>query len=86
MTYWGKYVDLQNRFYENVKAAREISWLAATDFEKIGEINKTQRTFASMPRRIDYEPLSLVTGNLDSAVSKLDELETILSAGTEKCR
>jgi hypothetical protein len=53
MTYWGKYMDLQNQLYESVKAERRVLWLAATDFEKMGEINKTQRElFASPPRRL----------------------------------
>jgi len=39
-----------------------------------------------MPRRIDYQPLGQVTRNLDSAIIKLDELETALSVEKEKCR
>ncbi len=27
--YWDAYVELQNQLYESVKAAREVSWLAA---------------------------------------------------------
>jgi hypothetical protein len=37
-------------------------------------------------RQVSAQFWSLVTGGLDSAVSKLDELETVLSAETEKCR
>ncbi len=87
MNYWNAYVELQNQLYETVKAAREVSWLAATDFAKISEINQAQRElFAAMPRRIDYMPLGGITRNLDSAVTKLDQLETALSLEGEKCR
>ncbi len=86
MTYWAAYVELQNQLYESVKAAREVSWLAATDTEKISEINQAQRElFASMPRRMDYMPLGQITRSFDSAVSKLEVLETALSVGKEMC-
>jgi septal ring factor EnvC (AmiA/AmiB activator) len=87
MNYWSAYVDLQNQLYESVKAAREVSWLAATDIGKISEINQVQRElFAAMPRRMDYMPLGQVTRNLDSALSKLDELESALSLEKEKSK
>ncbi len=87
MGYWGAYVDLQNQLYESVRAAREVSWMAATDFTKLTEINQVQRElFASMPRRMDYMPLGQLSRNLDSVVSKLGDLETALSAEKEKCR
>ncbi len=86
MNYWAAYIDLQNQLYESVKAAREISWLAATDVEKMSEINQVQRElFAAMPRRMDYMPLGQITRSLDSASSKLDELEIALSTEAEKC-
>jgi hypothetical protein len=87
MTYWDAYVELQNQLYESIKAAREVSWLAATNTEKISEINQAQReVFASMPRRMDYMPLGQITRGFDSAVSKLDELENALSVEKEKCK
>ncbi len=86
MNYWTAYVDLQNQLYESVKAAREISWLAATDVEKVSEINKAQRQlFDAMPRRMDYMPLGQIIRSLDGASSKLDELEKALSMEAEKC-
>ncbi len=87
MTYWNAYVELQNQLYESIRAAREVSWLAATDTKKISEINQAQReVFASMPRRMDYMPLGQITRGFDSAVGKLEELENALSAEKEKCQ
>jgi hypothetical protein len=87
MTYWDAYVALQNQLYESIKAARDVSWLAATDTTKISEINQAQRElFASMPRRMDYMPLGEITRNLESAVSKLEALQEILLAEKEMCK
>jgi hypothetical protein len=87
MTYWDAYVALQNQLYESIKAARDVSWLAATDTVKISEINSAQRDlFASMPRRMDYMPLGEISRNLESAVSKLEALQEILSAEKEMCK
>jgi hypothetical protein len=87
MTYWDAYVELQNQLYESIKAAREVSWLAATDTGKMSEINQAQReVFASMPRRMDYMPLGQITRGFDSAVSKLEDLESALSVEKEKCK
>jgi hypothetical protein len=87
LNYWSAYVDLQNQLYRSVNAAREISWLAATDVAKMSEINSAQRElFASMPRRMDYMPLGQITRDLDSAVTKLEELEAALSEETEGCK
>ena len=87
MGYWGAYVDLQNQLYESIRAAREVSWLAATDFTKLSEINQVQRElFASMPRRMDYMPLGQLSRNLDSVASKLGDLEAALAVEKEKCR
>ena len=70
-----------------MRAGREVSWLAATDTEKINEINITQRElFAAMPRRMDYMPLGQINRSLDSATSKLDELEKALTSEEAKCR
>ncbi len=87
MTYWDAYVGLQNQLYESIKAARDVSWLAGTDTQKISEINQAQRElFASMPRRMDYMPLGEISRDLDSAVSKLEALQSALVAGKEMCR
>ncbi len=86
MNYWGAYVELQNQLYESVRAAREVSWLAATDLAKMSEINQAQRElFAAMPRKMDYIPLGQITSGLD-AVSKLDQLDAALASELEKCR
>jgi hypothetical protein len=86
MNYWQAYVELQNQLYESVRAAREVSWLAATDLTKMSEINTAQRQlFAAMPRKIDYAPLGQITSGVDAA-GKLDQLEVALAAELEKCR
>ena len=85
LKYWRIYVDLQNQLYDTARAAREVSWLAATDEVKLSQINRTQRElYATMPRRVDYMPLGAISRDLDSASSKLRELETALT--TEKAR
>jgi hypothetical protein len=87
MTYWDAYVGLQNQLYESIKAARDVSWLAGTDTQKISEINQAQRElFASMPRRMDYMPLGYISRDLDSAVSKLEALQSALVVGKEMCK
>ena len=87
MTYWDAYVELQNQLYESIKAAREVSWLAATDTKKISEINSAQRDlFASMPRRMDYMPIGEISRNLETAVSKLEALQAILVVEKEMCK
>jgi hypothetical protein len=86
MTYWDAYVDLQNQLYESIKTAREVSWLAATDTGKMSEINSAQRElFSTMPRRMDYMPLGQISRDLDSAVGKIEELESALAVEKEKC-
>ena len=87
MVYWDAYVDLQNQLYESIKTAREVSWLAATDTTKMSDINSVQRElFSTMPRRMDYMPLGQISRDLDSALSKLEELEAALSVEKEKCK
>jgi len=87
MTYWDAYVELQNQLYESIKAARDVSWLAGTDTQKISDINQAQRElFASMPRRMDYMPLGEISRDLDSAVSKLEALQKALFVENEMCK
>ncbi len=86
LNYWDAYVELQNQLYQSVKAAREVSWLAATDTDQISRINMAQRElFASMPRRMDYSPLGDVTRNLDNAMRRLQELEDAMVMEKAKC-
>ena len=86
LIYWDAYVDLQNQPYEAIKAARDVSWLAATDPDKLSRLNNSQRElFASMPRRMDYMPLGQINRNLDSAIGKLDLLEKAMFTEKEKC-
>lgn len=86
MNYWAAYLDLQNQLYESVRAAREVSWLAATDLAKMSDINRAQRDlFNAMPRKMDYSPLGQITSGLD-ALNKLDQLDAALSAEMEKCK
>jgi len=87
MTYWDAYVALQNQLYESIRAAREVSWLAGTNTQKMSEINQAQRDlFASMPRRMDYMPLGEISRDLDSAVSKLEALQSALLVEKEMCK
>jgi hypothetical protein len=87
MTYWDAYVELQNQLYESIRAARDVSWLAGTDTQKISEINQAQRElFASMPRRMDYMPLGDISRDFDSALSKLDALQSALVAAKDTCK
>jgi len=87
MTYWDAYDELQKQLYESIKAARDVSWLAGTDTQKISEINQAQRElFASMPRRMDYMPLGEISRDLDSAVSKLEALQSALLVEKEMCK
>ena len=85
--YWEAYIELQEKLYETLRAAREVQWLAATDQGKLSEVNRLQRElFASVPRPLDYAPLSQVSLDLDSAPSKIGELDAALSAEEEACR
>ncbi len=87
MKYWESYVRLQDQLYESLRAAREVSWLAADDEKKMSEINQVQRElFAGMPRRLDYTPLGQITRDLDSAPTKIVDLERALSLEVEGCK
>jgi len=87
LVYWTAYIDLQNQLYESLKAAREVTWLGATDSAKMSEINAAQRQlFASMPRRLDYAPLGQVNRSMDYALSKINELQAALTSEKEKCK
>jgi hypothetical protein len=85
--YWESYVRLQDQLYESLRAGREVSWLAATDERKLSEVNQVQRElFAGMPRRLDYSPLGQITRDMNSAQSKIAELEAALAHEEEGCR
>jgi hypothetical protein len=85
--YWETYVVLQDQLYETLRAAREVQWLAATDERKLSEINSLQRElFASVPRRLDYAPLSQISQDLDSAPSKIEGLDAALSSEEDACK
>ncbi len=87
MRYWESYVKLQDQLYESLRAGREVSWLAATDERKLSEINQVQRElFAGMPRRLDYSPLGEITREMNSAPSKIADLEAALAREEEACR
>jgi len=87
LVYWTAYIELQNQLYESLKAAREVTWLGATDSAKMSEINAAQRQlFASMPRRLDYVPLGQVNRSMDYALSKINELQAALNSEKEKCK
>jgi len=87
LKYWESYVALQDQLYESLRAAREVQWLAATDPGKLSEINSLQRDlFASMPRRLDYTPLGQISRDLDSAPTRIAELEAALASETEACK
>lgn len=85
--YWGSYAKLQDQLYEVLRAGREVSWLAATDERKLSEINQVQRElFEGMPRRLDYSPLGQISRDMNSAPSKIAELETALAEEEEGCK
>jgi len=85
--YWETYITLQDQLYESLRAGREVSWLAATDERKMSEINQVQRElFENMPRRLDYAPLGQITRDLNSAPSKIKDLEAALTAEEGGCR
>lgn len=87
LKYWESYAALQNWLDESLRAAREVQWLSATDQGKLSEVNRLQRElFASMPRRLDYAPLGQVSQDLDSAPSKIEELDAALSSEEEACK
>ena len=87
MKYWESYIKLQDQLYESLRAGREVSWLAATDERKLSEINQVQRElFEGMPRRLDYAPLGQITRDLNSAPSKIKDLEASLAQTEEGCR
>jgi len=87
MKYWESYIKLQDQLYESLRAGREVSWLAATDERKMSEINQVQRgLFQDMPRRLDYAPLGQITRDLNSAPSKIKDLEAALAQAEEGCR
>src|SRR5271157_6471249 len=84
--YWDAYIKLQDQLYESLRAGREVSWLAATDERKMSEINQVQRElFQNMPRRLDYSPLGQITRDLNSAPSKIKDLEAALAKEEEGC-
>ncbi len=87
LVYWNAYIELQNQLYESLKAAREVTWLGATDNSKMSEINAAQRQlFATMPRRLDYVPLGQLNRSMDYALSKINELLAALFSEKEKCK
>jgi chromosome segregation ATPase len=87
MKYWDSYIKLQDQLYESLRAGREVSWLAATDERKMSEINQVQRElFQNMPRRLDYAPLGQISRDLNSAPSKIKDLEAALAQTEEGCR
>jgi chromosome segregation ATPase len=87
MKYWDTYIKLQDQLYESLRAGREVSWLAATDERKMSEINQVQRElFQNMPRRLDYSPLGQISRDLESAPSKIKDLEEALAAEEEGCK
>jgi hypothetical protein len=87
MKYWDSYIKLQDQLYESLRAGREVSWLAATDERKMSEINQVQRElFENMPRRLDYAPLGQISRDLNSAPSKINDLEAALAQAEEGCK
>jgi hypothetical protein len=87
LEYWESYIALQKQLDEALRAAREVQWLAAIDQGKLSEVNRLQRDlFGSMPRRLDYIPLGQVSQDLDSAPSKIEELDAALSSEEEACK
>jgi hypothetical protein len=87
MKYWDSYIKLQDQLYESLRAGREVSWLAATDERKMSEINQVQRElFENMPRRLDYSPVGQISRDLNSAPSKIKDLEAALTEEEAACK
>ncbi len=87
LTYWNTYIDMQNSLYDSLRAARDVAWLAATDADKLSIINAAQRQlFSTMPRRLDYAPLSQINRSLDYALGKINDLQAALTSEKEKCK
>ena len=87
MKYWAAYTKLQDQLYESLRAGREVSWLAATDQGKLREINQVQRElFSAMPRRLDYAPVGEIAQDMESAPSKIADLQEALSREEEGCK
>jgi hypothetical protein len=87
LVYWDAYIDLQNQLYESLKAARDVTWLGATDSTKMSQINAAQRQlFSTMPRRLDYVPLGQINQSMDYALGKVNELLEALFSEKEKCK
>ena len=87
MKYWESYIRLQDQLYESLRAGREVSWLAATDERKMSDINQVQRElFENMPRRLDYSPLGQISRDLNSAPSKIKDLEAALTEEEAACK
>ena len=87
MKYWASYTRLQDQLYESLRAGREVSWLAATDERNLREINHVQRElFSAMPRRLDYAPLGEITQDMESAPSKIADLQVALSREEQACK
>jgi predicted RNase H-like nuclease (RuvC/YqgF family) len=87
MKYWESYIKLQDQLYESLRAGREVSWLAATDERKMSEINQVQRElFENMPRRLDYSPLGQISRDLETAPSKIRDLEAALTEEEAACK
>jgi len=87
MKYWESYIKLQDQLYETLRAGREVSWLAATDERKMSDINQVQRElFQNMPRRLDYSPLGQISRDLNSAPTKIKDLEGALAQVEEGCK
>jgi hypothetical protein len=85
--YWDSYINLQDKLYESLRAGREVSWLAATDERKMTEINQVQRElFQNMPRRLDYSPVGQISQDMDSATTKIKDLEAVLTLEEGGCR
>jgi chromosome segregation ATPase len=85
--YWDSYIRLQDQLYESLRAGREVSWLAATDERKMSEINQVQRElFQNMPRRLDYSPLGQISRDLNSAPTKIKDLEAALTEEEQACK
>lgn len=87
LVYWDAYIELQNQLYDSLKAARDVTWLGATDSAKMSEINAAQRQlFSTMPRRLDYVPLGQINRSMDYALSKVNELLAKLFSEKESCK
>src|SRR5437899_2325816 len=73
LVYWDAYVNLQNQLYEAIKAARDVSWLSATDTPRRSASNKTILILSPRSESMNFSicPPFLATGSTDARAAPI---------------